>query len=191
MIKTRLIAVVLALVLSLGVVYYAWKYVDSKTSLVIQDFNYEKDHVAVDELFHKGDNFYWMIYDGGVSSTYSVDFMLKYKTPYRHEKVSILVLKVAKVDGKIAGFLAYYPKSAYVWQMLFVLVDQDFRRQGIARKMVKYAMDDMVARGAILINVGTRDNNFKAQSLYTSFGFKFTEADEHSKGFWHYVWHKP
>lgn len=167
-----------------GIGYYAWSVQESKSSCKIEDFNYETDAAAVDALFHKGDNWYWMFMG---FDEYSIDHMLRYKSPEQYQKRSIMVLKVAKVDGKIAGFLGYHPKSAYVWRLLFLLVDQDFRRQGIAKKLLNFAVEDMIHRGAIRVDLGTRDNNFKSQALYKKFGFKEVGTDP---GFVHFSWYK-
>jgi len=156
-------------------------------SLVIRAFEYESDHQAIDDLFRKGDNFYWMYQ--GPSDQYSVDFMLRYNTSSQHSKNRDLTLKVATLQGKIVGFLAYYPHSAHVWQLLFLLVDQDFRRQGIARKLLDFAVHDMVRHGAYRITIGTRDNNFRAQNLYQSYGCKPVNSDV--PGFVYFSWHKP
>ncbi|MCX5924242.1 MAG: GNAT family N-acetyltransferase [Candidatus Dependentiae bacterium] len=174
---------VVALMLGAGIGSYLWH----KSHVVeIQDFDFQKDSAKVDELFHKGDNWYWMISTGS-SATYNVDFMLRHKTSSQYEKKHDMVVKVLKVGDNIAGFLAYYPLSEHVWQLLFLMVDQDFRRQGIAKKLLKFAVDDMVSRGAIKVSLATRNNNFKAQSLYKTFGFKLTSSDEE---FVFFSWYK-
>jgi len=152
----------------------------------IQDFNFEQDSAQVDDLFHKGDNWYWMLHNG-ILNTYSVDHMLRYKSSSQRDKLHDLTLKVLKIDGKLAGFLAYYPHSQHVWQLLFLLVDQDFRRQGIAKKLLKYSLEDMARRGALKINIATRNNNFRSQGLYKGFGIKQTGGDEQ---FVFFSWYK-
>lgn len=156
------------------------------SSLKIQDFQLDKDGAAIDELFHQGDNWYWMICNES-SATYSVDFMLRNKSSVQYEKRRDLIIKVAKKDNKIVGFLAYFPKSAHVWHLLFLLVDKDFRRQGIAKKLLKFVVNDMVHRGALRVDLATRNNNFRAQSLYKNFGFKQTHIDEE---FAEFSWYK-
>lgn len=168
-------------------VYYFDK---QKSGLIIREFNYEKDHQAVENLFHKDDNWYWMISTQN-TDTYSIDFTMKYKTSSQQLKKNDMVLKVAILDGKLAGFCSYYPKimgSTKVWQLLFLIIDQDFRRQGIARKMLTYAVEDMVKRGAIRIDIATRNNNFRAQNLYKSFGAKLVDSDDGD--FVHFSWYK-
>ncbi|OGB86332.1 hypothetical protein A3J41_03135 [candidate division TM6 bacterium RIFCSPHIGHO2_12_FULL_38_8] len=128
---------------------------------------------------------YWMY--AGSADGYSVKFMLEHATSSQYEKRHDLILKSAMIDGKLAGFLAYYPKSVHVWKLLFLIVDQDFRKQGIAKKLLSFAVKDMVARGALQVTLFTRNNNFKAQALYKNFGFKLTSSD--AIGVW-LSWHK-
>lgn len=147
----------------------------SEESLKIQNFNYENDADDVEALFHKGDNFYWMI---AGNPEYSVKFMLKHKTTSQEEKRQDLILKSAKINGKLVGFLAYHQMSAHVGRLLFLIVDQDFRKQGVAKKLLNFAVQDMVAMGDLKILLFTRSNNFKAQALYKSVGFKIIDSDE-------------
>lgn len=154
----------------------------------IRDVVFAKDFAAINDLFHKGDNWYWMICNAN-QNTYSVDWLLRYKTSSQHQKLHDLITKVIEIDSKIAGFIAYYPKSKYTWQFLFLLVDQDFRRQGIAKKLLTYAVKDMVSRGAIKIDLATRIENIKAQDLYKKFGFKLVATtEEHVLMAWHTSW---
>jgi ribosomal protein S18 acetylase RimI-like enzyme len=170
------------IVVGLGLGSYFFK--QSEGSLKIQNFNFDTDADDVETLFHKGDNFYWMI---AGNPEYSVKFMLKYKTTSQEEKTQNLILKSAKIDGKIVGFLAYYQMSAHVGRLLFLIVDQEFRKQGVAKKLLNFAVKDMVSMGDLKILLFTRSNNFKAQSLYKSIGFKIIDSDE--TGVW-MSWYK-
>ena len=185
--KTKFILVALLSVAMLfGGVYFYRVYASHQISQNIQDFNYETDAAQVDALFHKNDNWYWMMHNMGLH-TYSLDFTLRYRSSSQTEKLHDLVLKVFRQDGKIVGFLAYWPHSQHVWQLLFLIVDQDYRRQGIAKKMLKFALDDMAQRGAFKVIVATRNNNFRSQSLYRNFGLKQTAEDDQ---FVYFSWYK-
>lgn len=186
MFRTLIIAGVLGGCLGIG--YYFWLPKASDTSFVIRDFDYNPDHQAIEDLFHKEDNWYWMISTDN-TKTYSIDFMLRYNTSSQQSKNRDMILKVATVHGKIVGFLAYYPLSQRVWQLLFLMVDQEFRRQGIARKLLDFAVRDMVGRGVLRINLATRNNNFRAQNLYKGYGFKLVDANDND--FVHFSWYKP
>ena len=152
----------------------------------IRDLVYEKDKDAINALFHQGENWYWLISDFS-SKTYSVDFMLEHKSSSQFEKLYDLLLKVLEVDGKIVGFFAYYPKSLYTWQFLFLVIDENYRSKGLAYKLLSYAIDDMVHRGAIKVELVTRPVNVRAKSLYNKFGFKQVGEDQ---DFAYFSWHK-
>ncbi|MBI2353223.1 GNAT family N-acetyltransferase [Candidatus Dependentiae bacterium] len=170
-----------------GAFLYFYRYHSQES---IRDMSFQSDFKAIDALFHKGDNWYWLICNAN-QNCYSVDFLLRYKTSSQYEKRFDLIAKVIELEGKIAGFTAYYPKSKYTWQFLFLLVDQDFRRQGIAKKLLTYAVKDMLSRGAIKIDLVTRVENVKAQSLYKNFGFKVVDStEEHVYMTWHSCWQK-
>tara|TARA_Y100000588_G_C14254452_1_gene924833 strand:+ start:665 stop:1237 length:573 start_codon:yes stop_codon:yes gene_type:complete len=169
----KIISIVFIVVI--GVFFYRQQQLDG-----ICDMNYERDFSAIENLFHKGDNWYWMISDYSRKVGFSLEFMLKNKTSSQHLKLHDLITKVLYVEGKLAGFIGYYPKSPYTWQFLFLLVDQDFRGKGFAKQLLKYAVDDMVHRGAIKIDLVTRVDNARSQGLYQKFGFKKTgETEEH------------
>lgn len=186
--KKIFISILVASLIVFGISYwYSHATTQTESGFVIRDFVYDKDHQQVDDLFHKGDNWYWMISTQG-TNTYSIDFTLKYATSSQYAKQNDLVMKVATLDGVFAGFLAYYPKSAKAWQLLFLIVEQDFRRQGIARKLLNYALEDMVKRGVMRIDIYTRNNNFKAQDLYKSIGAKIVNEDTQGV---YFSWYKP
>lgn len=166
----------LALTLSVGVGYFLWQSKQqSQDALKIIDTNFERDANAIEALFHKGDNFYWMV---AGNPNYSVKFMLEHATTSQYEKRHDLILKSAFLNDTLVGFLAYFKISQHVWRILYVIVDQDFRGQGIAKKILKYGVDACVKQGALKVILFTRSNNFKAQSMYKNFGFKIVDTDE-------------
>lgn len=145
----------------------------------------QRDKEAIKAMFKED----WKLLISNESQkTYSVDFMLDHRTPVQYAKLSKLVLKVLRVDGKTVGFMAYYPKSMFWWQFLFLVIDKEHRRQGYATKMLKYAMDDMMQRGAVKITIATRLKNTQARALYENkFGFKELGRDDPYMDF---VWYK-
>lgn len=178
--------VVIALMISLassGIILFYKK----QSSSGIRNFNFDKDAAAVDALFHKDDNLYWLLNDYSLKHGFSMDHMLRYRSSSQHEKLYNLVLRILEVDGKIAGFVGYHPNSMYIWQLLWLAVDQDYRRQGIAKKLLNYAVEDMVRRGAIKIELATRPVNVRAKALYNQFGFKQVDEDQ---DFAYFSWHK-
>ena len=166
-----------------GAVYYFKDLLIEPNGIV--NFNYNRDRKQVEQLFK--DDWMLMLTDES-AKTYSVDFMLKNKSSSQHEKRNDLILKVWRENGDVTAFLAYYKKSLYNWQLLFLIVNKDYRGQGRSKAMVQYGLDDMVARGAVRVDLTTRSVNKLAQSLYTkNFGFK----QIYGKGkYFEYVWYK-
>lgn len=151
----------------------------------IVEFNYERDKKQVEQLFK--DDWKTMLTDESLH-TYSVDFMLKNKSSSQQDKRNNLIMRVWRENGDVTAFLAYYKKSLYNWQLLFLIVNKDYRGQGRSKKMVKYGLDDMVARGAVRIDLNTRTANKPARSLYEKhFGFKRTSGCE---TYTQYAWFK-
>lgn len=164
-----------------------------RSGLVIRDVTFDKDFAAIDALFHKEDNWFWMICNEHLD-TFPLEKLLRYKmsNPYDNGPHNDLTTRVVEVDGKIAGFTAYYPKSKHVWQFLFLIVDQDFRGKGLAKKLLMYAAKDMVAHGAVKVDMVTRIENVKARSLYRQFGFKQVgTTKQHVLFAWYPSWGLP
>ncbi|MBP6892106.1 GNAT family N-acetyltransferase [Candidatus Babeliales bacterium] len=170
------IIIFVLIIIGCGAGYFYWQLkTQQNDTLKIIDTNFEHDADAIDALFHKGDNFYWMV---AGNPDYSVKFMLEHATTSQYEKRHDLILRSAMIDGKLVGFAAYYKISQHVWRLLYLIVDQDFRKQGIAKKLLNSTIEEMVQRGALKVILFTRNNNFKAQSMYKKFGFKIVDTDE-------------
>lgn len=168
--------------------YYGWNYIHRESS-PIEDVVFDRDYKQINELFHQSDNWYWMICNAH-RDTYSIEYMLRHKASCQYQPAishNDLITKVYRENGKAIGFCAYYPHSPYVWQFLFLLVDQEHRGKGVAKKMLQYGVEDMVRRGAIKVVLYTRSDNLKAQNLYKKFGFKQFHGDE--EGVW-LSWYK-
>lgn len=102
--------------------------------------------------------------------SYSLDTFLDEKKSHG-EQLENAQFKVIRKGGKTVAFACYYQRAPFWWHLLFLMVDQDHRKQGYARKMLNAAVDDMRARGAVKITISTRQDNKKAQALYHSAGF--------------------
>ncbi len=141
---------------------YSWFFYDNG----VVDYKAWRDKASVKKMFHDD----WQLLQYG---DFDVDFMLDNRSSSQYTAHSNLVLKVLRESGKTIGFLAYYPKSPYCWQMLFLIVDKDHRGKGYASKLVQHFIDDSVARGAVKLMTFTRLINTPARSVYEGkFGFK-------------------
>lgn len=140
-------------------------------------FNYDaaRDKNAVKKMFHDDwQLLYYGDWDKITINDFDVDFMLDNRSSSQHVAQHNLILKVVRDADKTVGFLAYYPKSLYWWHMLFLIVDKDYRGKGYAAKMMKFMIDDMIARGALKITTFTRLINTPARALYEG-KFKFKD----------------
>ena len=167
MIKCILAFVAMA---TLSFCFYAWTFYDNG----VVSYQAWRDKVSVKKMFHDD----WQLLQYGdwdkiTEDDFDVDFMLDTRSSSQYSANGNLVLKVLRESGKTVGFLAYYPKSPYCWQMLFLIVDKDHRGKGYASKLVQHFIDDSVSRGAVKLMTFTRLINTPARSVYEGkFGFK-------------------
>jgi ribosomal protein S18 acetylase RimI-like enzyme len=154
---------------------------DSKIEL----FNFDRDAEQVEQLFR--DDWLIMITDES-SKTFSVDFLLRHKTSSQSVKMGDQNFRVWRENDQVVGFLAYYKKSPYAWQLNFLIVRKDYRGKGLAGKLIQYCLDDAVSQGAVRVDLTTRATNLTAQSLYENkFGFKRTYGQGK---YYRYSWYK-
>jgi GNAT superfamily N-acetyltransferase len=77
-------------------------------------------------------------------------------------------VRVAEVDGRIAGFSAVVPGPAGIWELDGLFVEPGIWRRGIGRALIEDAAQCARAKGATAIHViGNED----AQSFYARLGF--------------------
>ena len=75
-------------------------------------------------------------------------------------------------EGQIGGIVAAQRQGTTdAWGIGVVGVLPEFRRRGIARKLLTRTLDDLKARSAQRIVLGVIEKNVPAYSLYTSLGF--------------------
>lgn len=87
------------------------------------------------------------------------------------------VIFLATVDEKPVGFTQLYPKYSSArltknWILNDLFVDAAYRKQGIGEKLIKTAMNFAKDEGSTFVQLETAVDNFTAQSLYESIGFK-------------------
>jgi len=76
-------------------------------------------------------------------------------------------------DGKIGAVVMYQRRGASnTWTVGTVGVLPEFRRRGLARKLLTKTLDDIRDRGGTHIGLGVIDKNVPAYSLYKSLGFE-------------------
>lgn len=157
------------LLISAGVIFAAVAfYFYFAQDSVIKDFNYQRDHNAIRDIFER--DWDWLIPVG--PDEYSLDLVLKDRAPQQNPiYAGRLNIKVAREADQFIGFVAYYAKKPGEWFFNFLDVNPQFRNKGYARKLAKAAIADMVSRGAKRITLVTYPHNERALTLYKSLGF--------------------
>ena len=78
---------------------------------------------------------------------------------------------VAEVDGKIVGMIVVWLIVDEV-HVATIATHPEFRRQGIAKNLLSYALQYMSTEGAQSSFLEVRASNLAAQDLYRKFGFE-------------------
>ncbi|NJO77325.1 MAG: GNAT family N-acetyltransferase [Cyanobacteria bacterium RM1_2_2] len=94
------------------------------------------------------------------------------------------VLFVASDDGHIMGFTQLYPSFSSVsmkpvWILNDLFVEQAYRKQGVAKLLMRAAENLARETEAVRIILATQISNTTAQSLYESRGYCKDEAFYH------------
>jgi ribosomal protein S18 acetylase RimI-like enzyme len=174
----RIAVVVLVCIAIFGIGPGTWYYLTRQTG-PIYDFTYERDNQGIHDIFKT--NWYWLIAD---NNEYSPEFMMKYHAPNSYEPyyVGKLAIKVLRqpVEGKdtFVGFTSYYMTNEHTGKIQFVAVKQEFRGKGYGEQLTKYALNDLLKKGARTITILTRVNNEHALKIYTRLGFREIARDE-------------
>lgn len=107
-----------------------------------------------------------------------------FRTPWSYSSLlgelsnDVAYYVVAEIDGLIVGY-------AGVWimfdeeHMTNIAVDPEFRKKGIARKMILHLMKEGLKKGAERMTLEVRENNHSAQRLYASLDFAFAGIRKH------------
>lgn len=133
----------------------------------VQPYNAARDRDFVIKLFK--DNWDWLI----ASENYSVEFMLDNRASSQDlASAGNLQLYTMCSNGKPVGFTAFYKKSFFKAQVLFLAVPESERRKGYAEKMLRFDLAELKHQGFSLVQILTRVDNFRAQNLYKKVGFK-------------------
>lgn len=91
------------------------------------------------------------------------------------------VVLVAHVDQQVAGYV-YARLEPRDWNLYLeacghvhdLFVAAEYRRQGIARALLKRALDELYGKGAPRVVLSTAFHNEEAQRLFASLGFRST-----------------
>lgn len=159
---------------------YYWFFV-SQTP--IYEYNPEQDRAALCDIFNQ--NFYWLTTEtdeGKALLSFERNLDTRSSSSQWMDQGNLKV-KVYRVDGCVAGFVAYHKVSGLLAKILYIAVHDDYRRRGYAEFLLQHAFDDLRSQGFTRVELVTRVVNKHAQGLYKKFGFKSTWDDGELIGF--------
>lgn len=80
------------------------------------------------------------------------------------------IFLVAKDEQRVAGYVLFY-LSVPEAELPDIVVDSSYRRQGVARGLLKKAIELAKSQGVADIFLEVRESNTLAKTLYNQFGF--------------------
>ncbi len=80
---------------------------------------------------------------------------------------------LAEVSGRIVGYVLFWLLADTV-DVHNIAVRKDFRRRGIARRLLQQVVSEGQRRSIVRVTLEVRKSNISAQKLYESFGFFVT-----------------
>ncbi len=141
----------------------------TETNKEIRDFDKSKDIEFIQNAFKR--DYYWLV----ENPEFSLDFLIEKMSPNKDpEYFGKLNFKILQKDNKQIGFTTYFKKKFYEGKIQFVYVDPEFRGKGYAKKLTRYAIEDLFKKGAEIVKLDTRTTNEPAIKVYQGLGFKET-----------------
>ncbi len=142
----------------------------------IYSYNPSIDRDFIINFYKDKENWYWMLTD--YTREYSIERLLDFREyAGEPEYNGKLIIKTYRINNKPVGFSVFFPKELFEGAILFIAVDKEHRKKGIARKLTVNAIDELKKGGAQVIRLWTRADNVKARTLYESLGFKLFWTD--------------
>lgn len=172
------IAIIISIAFIISSYYWFWV-----RQTLIYEYNPTSDRERLCDIFKQ--NFYWL-----TNETDEGKALLSFERALDTQSSSTQLLdhgnlkvRVYRIDGCVAGFIAYHKVIGQLAKILYIAVHDDYRRRGYAEKLLQYALDDLIKQGFARVELVTRVVNKRAQALYKKFGFKPTWDDGELIGF--------
>ncbi|MCL5874862.1 MAG: GNAT family N-acetyltransferase [Candidatus Dependentiae bacterium] len=159
-----------------GLIYKNYTHIQEEKD--IYPYDAARDEADIHQLIKN--NWYWLIATPDYYFKDKIDFILHNMAPSMYEPryFGKLQINVMRKDSNFIGFVAYYKKSFYVGQVLFLAVDEKYRGKRYAQILLDSALENLKNDGCQLARLPTRTTNFKAQSVYKRAGFTEYDRDE-------------
>ncbi len=170
------------LIALIGGSYYGLSYIKkSRINDGLVCYNDLRDRPFIKQLFK--DNWYLLTADPNSD----VDFVFGTLSPNTHEakyfgKMDITMMFENNVP---AGVVTYYMLTKALGRVVYLAVDEKFRGKGYGEKLLRYACDQLKAKGALSVKLFVRSENARARKLYEKVGFEPAESEPLSVGLWY------
>lgn len=162
------IAVILAILCIISSVYYWYS---RRSAEPIYTYDATKDRQSLIDIFKQ--NWFWLTTnpdaeDAVKSFEHNIDTLSSSNSPFDRGN---LMIKVYRDQEHAQGFIAYYRSGWATAKILYIGVNEKYRRRGYAEALMKYALDDLKKQGFTHVELFTRIINERAQNLYKKYGF--------------------
>ncbi len=157
------ISVLIALILG-TLSFFLFK---TETNKEIRNFDKNKDTEFIQNAFKR--DYYWLVENPEFSLAFLIEKMSPNKDPEYFGKLNF---KILQKDKTPIGFTTYFKKKFYEGKIQFVYVDPEFRGKGYAKKLTRYAIEDLFNKGVEIVKLDTRTTNEPAIKVYQGLGFK-------------------
>jgi ribosomal protein S18 acetylase RimI-like enzyme len=159
---------------------YYWLHVSGEP---IYEYNAAQDRDALIKIFKQ--NMFWLTTDTNEESAVK-SFEQAIDTHSSSQSwidKGNLLTYVFRDNEATKGFVSYHKVSPSQAKILYIAVDDTYRRRGYAEKLLTYALDDLQRKGFKTVELVTRLVNKRAQGLYKKLGFRQTWDDGTLVGF--------
>ncbi|MGX4600721.1 GNAT family N-acetyltransferase [Faecalimicrobium sp. JNUCC 81] len=85
---------------------------------------------------------------------------------------------IAEYKEKIVGVYVLIYTRPLTMELVYIAVDKDYQNNGIAKKMIKDAIDRCKKEKIKVLEVGTGNSSIKQLQLYQRCGFRITGIDK-------------
>ncbi len=172
--KQRIIIFSIMCALAIAAGGAAWLLLYRDAGPPIIEFDIKRDGKAIIESFER--DWEWLI--PGDRDSFSPELMLAYRAPQQNPLYAgRMNIKVMRDGDKLIGFVTWYMKDVHTGFLNFVDVNPEYRGKGYAEKLVKNAMDAMIADGAQKLTMVTWPYNTRARGVYDRLGWHVVKTD--------------
>lgn len=159
---------------------YYWLHVSGES---IYPYDAARDRSALIKIFKQ--NMFWLTNDAQ-EATAMASFEQNIDTNSSSDSWldrGNLSTYVYRDNEATKGFVSYHKVTSSTARILYIAIDETYRRRGYAEKLLVYALNNLKNQGFERVELVTRLVNKRAQGLYKKLGFRQTWDDGTLVGF--------